>query len=84
MRLISLKHYRDTPRDEDWVTISVNPTEITVMTPETFEPSIPHGRGDDHLVTGTRIYMKDGLTWLVLNRLDSIIAKIDKISRTCK
>jgi len=78
MKLITLTYYRDTPRDEDWVPIYINPVEITAMVPETFEPSIPHDRGDNHLVTGTRIYMKGGwITWLVLDQLGSIVDKIE-------
>ena len=78
MKLITLTHYRDDLHAEDWVTIAINPSEISAMAPESFEPLIPHDRGDTHLITGTRIYMKGGwITWLVQDRLDEVIAKLE-------
>ena len=78
MKLITLTHYRNDLHAEDWVTIAINPSEISAMAPVTFEPLIPHDRGDTHLITGTRIYMKGGwITWLVQETISEAIAKLE-------
>ncbi len=77
MKMIRLTSLLQCRNNEDWKEVIVNASTITSMHKEVFDPEIPNGTSDDHLVRGTKVILKCGSVWIVREGMEDILKMIE-------